>query len=231
MSALEPIEAPQHATIMDALLAVQGESITLAKDKINPAFRSKYLSLDALMERVMPVLNKHGLLWVTMPVHRPEGVMLRYRLIHASTSVEIEGEVPLILTKQDPQGMGSAITYMRRYTILAVLGLCADEDDDGAAASRSNGGARVSSGPAQQTERPASAKQRGLINGKAGEKGLPPIDLANIVLAAAESEPRDFDSQSDAEGWLRRAMDRLPAKHVDAVLAGIDRADPADLAI
>jgi hypothetical protein len=231
MSAVEPVEAPQHATIMDALLAVQCESITLAKDKINPAFRSKYLSLDALMEQVMPALNKHGLLWVTMPVYRPEGVMLRYRLIHASTSVEIEGDVPLILTKQDSQGMGSAITYMRRYTILAVLGLCADEDDEGARASRSNGEARVSSGPAQQTELTATAKQRGLINGKAGEKGLPPIDLANIVLAATESEPRDFNSQSDAEGWLRRAMDRLPAKYIDAILAGIDRADPADLAI
>lgn len=231
-----------HKTLWEALLAFQADAPTLQKDKINPAFRSRYLSLDALMGQVLPVLNKHGLIWITKPEANSEGrPVLTYRLVCPADPdrTGIEGTMPLLLSKEDPQGLGSAITYARRYALMAVLGLVADEDDDGAKASRPTGrisapapnGGAVSSGPAQATVRAATAKQRGLINAKAAEKNLPPEDLANIVLAATESPVREFDSQSDAEAWLRRAMDRLPATAVDGVLAGIDQADPVDLSL
>jgi hypothetical protein len=70
----------------------------------------------------------------------------------------------------------------------------------------------------------ATARQRGLINGRANEKGLPPTTLAGIVLAASESETREFDSQSDAEAWLKRALDRLPARLVDPIIERISQA-------
>jgi hypothetical protein len=127
------------AGVMRALLAVQAEAPKLQKDKINPAFRSKYLSLDALMEQVLPLLNKHGLVWTTAPCFaRPDSndAALGYVLTHAATGSEIRGIMPLLLSKQDAQGLGSAITYARRYSLMAVLGLVADEDDDGAKASQ-----------------------------------------------------------------------------------------------
>ena len=237
MSAPAENTRPSKVDLWKALHAFQAEAPSLQKDKINPAFRSKYLSLDHLMEQVVPVLNKHGLIWTTAPnyllvntgpEHKTVEPTLSYRLIHAPSGQETAGTVPLIPSKRDAQGLGSAITYARRYAIMAVLGLVADEDDDGARASGGGtGGARVSARPPQQTQGIVTAKQRGLINGKAGEKNLPPIDLANIVLAATESEPRDFESQTAAEEWLRRAMDRLPSKCVDPVLAGIDQAEVA----
>jgi hypothetical protein len=160
------------SNLMTALLAVQAEAPKLQKDKINPAFRSKYLSLDALMEQVLPVLNKHKLVWITRPGQDSEGrPVLSYELAFAVPShfpalppppkdggwsetkvtvlptEAIKGTMPLMLSKQDAQGLGSAITYARRYSLMAVLGLVADEDDDGAKASRRPQRVETTAGP------------------------------------------------------------------------------------
>ena len=60
--------------------------------------------------------------------------VLRYRLTHAATGEHIEDTMPLLITQPTPQGMGSALTYARRYSLCAVLNLVADADDDGQAA-------------------------------------------------------------------------------------------------
>jgi hypothetical protein len=119
--------------------------------------------------------------------------------------------------------------------VLAVTGASAlftqdlddqiDSESPTAKATANGGASRVTAKPRQRTERTATAKQRGLINGKAGEKNLTPIALAAIVLEATESKAIEFEDQERAEDWLRRAMDRLPARCVDAVLAGIEQAE------
>jgi hypothetical protein len=119
-------------TLFAALLAVQAEAPTLPKDATNPHFRSKYTPLDTIVEKIGPILNKHGLVWMTLPCRDEHGEpALRYRLAHAATGDEIDGTMPLLLSKADAQGMGSAITYARRYSLCAVLNLVADDDDDG----------------------------------------------------------------------------------------------------
>lgn len=123
-----------------ALLAVQKEAPKLQKDKINPHFKSTYLSLETLHEAIMPLLNKHGLIWTTGPSYVIAGdtavPTLAYKMIHAASGEVVDGAMPLSAAKSDPQGQGSAITYARRYALMAVLGLVADEDDDGNAGSR-----------------------------------------------------------------------------------------------
>jgi hypothetical protein len=232
-------EVTTHKTLAEALLGFQGEAgdLQLGKDAQGQvgSQKYKYLTLDKLMDAVRPTLTRHGLVWATLPGRDDTGSpALHFRLIHAASKEELAGAMPLMMTQEDPQRQGSALTYARRYSVSAVLGVVADDDDDAASATAPsrNGGARVtSSSPAQQTEPTATARQRGLINGKAGEKGLPPIELADIVLAATENEPRHFESQSAAEDWLRRAMDRLPARTVDTILAAIERAEPEDIPV
>lgn len=115
-----------------ALLAVQQELPKLQRDAINPHFRNKYISLDSLMAAIRPVLAKHGLVWITQPCRDEQGEpALAYRLVHAQSGESEGGCMPLMMAKSDPQGQGSAITYARRYSITAMLGLVADEDDDG----------------------------------------------------------------------------------------------------
>jgi ERF superfamily len=219
---------------MSALLAVQKEAPKLQKDGVNPHFKNKYVPLDSLMEAITPVLTGHGLVWITLPCRDEQGEpALRYRLVHVESGEEITETMPLLLKAEDPQGQGSAITYARRYSLMALLGLVANDDDDGKAASRSTvargrigptGGGTVSAPAAQATERLATAKQRGLINARCAEKGLPPTTLADIVVAASGVDAREWGSQSDAEGWLKRALDRLPARLVDPIVEGIGNA-------
>lgn len=119
------------AGLYPALLAVQAEAPTLQKSAINPHFGNRFVPLEKVHEAVMPILNKHGLAWLTLPGVTDNGnPILNYRLIHVESGDEVAGTMAL-LGKSDPQGQGSAITYARRYSLMAVLGLVADEDDDG----------------------------------------------------------------------------------------------------
>jgi hypothetical protein len=218
------------AGLMGALLAVQAEAPQLQEDGVNPHFKNRYVPLDSLMKAITPVLTKHGLVWVTLPCRDGQGEpALAYRLIHAETGGEINGTMPLMLKASDPQGQGSAITYARRYSLMAVLGLVANKDDDGRRGGQDGPATGrvaqgVSAAPVQSTERLATAKQRGIVNAKAAAKGMPPTSLADIVNAAAKGEPIDWESQSAAERWLGRAMDRLPARLVDPIIARIAEA-------
>lgn len=129
-----PADVETH--LLTALLNVQAEAPKLRKDATNPHFRSKYTPLDTIVETVGPLLKKHGLVWMTLPVSNEHGQpALFYRLAHAKSGEQISGTMPLLLGKPDSQGLGSAITYARRYSLCAVLNLVGDEDDDGHAAS------------------------------------------------------------------------------------------------
>lgn len=119
-----------------ALLAIQAEAPTLQKTALNPHFSSSYVPLDKLHETVIPLLNKHGLVWITSPVRSEGEACLSYCLRHVQSGENIGAVMPLMLDKANPQGQGSAITYARRYALMAVLGLVADEDDDGNKASK-----------------------------------------------------------------------------------------------
>jgi hypothetical protein len=128
----------EPTTLHAALVAAQAEMPALQRDKINPAFRSQYLSLEGLLEGVLPILNKHGLAVAQFPTFVPhEGELvpaLRTVLIHGATGATLEDTMLLMLAKRDPQGQGSGITYAKRYALCALLGISADADDDGNAA-------------------------------------------------------------------------------------------------
>lgn len=142
--------------IAAALLAAQRDMPELQKNAINPHFRSKYISLDSLMEQVLPVLNRHGLVLLQWPtaldrrttkdgeIQLGTEPALRTKLLHAESGEAFEDVMPLILGKNDPQGQGSAITYARRYALMSILGLVADQDDDANAVApkQSSGGRR-----------------------------------------------------------------------------------------
>jgi hypothetical protein len=126
-----------------AVLAIQSEIGTLQKNALNKHFGNKYISLDSLVEHVQPLLTKHGLTWMTFPTYMDDGApALRYELRHVESQTTaprdggIGGTMPLLLEKQNAQGLGSAITYARRYALCAVLNIVADVDDDGEKAAR-----------------------------------------------------------------------------------------------
>ncbi|MEW1951067.1 ERF family protein [Pseudarthrobacter sp902506025] len=121
--------------IAKALIDLQAEVRALDKSAKNDHFKNTYAPLDEVMDNALPLLSSHKLGLMQWPTTRDGRHYLHTNLFHES-GVSIKGDIELLLVKQDPQGLGSAITYTRRQTVMAILGLSAkDEDDDGNKAS------------------------------------------------------------------------------------------------
>ena len=130
----------EHSNLWAALLAFKAEVPALPKDKINPHFKSRYTPLDTIAEKIDPLLTKHGLVWTALPSHENGHPTLNYQLAHVATGEVLSGSMLLLLDKENSQGLGSALTYSRRYAKTSVLDLVADEDDDGNSAENSGKG-------------------------------------------------------------------------------------------
>lgn len=121
--------------ISAALVKAQTEFGPALKTHTNPAFRTKYANLSACVEAVVDALNNNNI-FLMQPTHPCEdGVIIETVFIHASGEQISSGKLHVPATKHDAQGYGSALTYARRYSLMAACGI-APEDDDGNAASR-----------------------------------------------------------------------------------------------
>jgi len=115
--------------LFTALSKAQGKIQPACKDKANPFFKSKYADLSSVWDACRDSLSENGLSIVQIPQTQPEGISLISILGHSSGQW-IKSEIVIPLTKNDPQTVGSAITYYRRYSLSALVGV-APEDDDG----------------------------------------------------------------------------------------------------
>jgi hypothetical protein len=105
------------------------------KSSTNPHFRSRYADLSACVEAVIDALNQHGIALTQQTSECADGVIVETVMIHESGESITSGKLHVPATKQDAQGYGSALTYARRYSLMAACGI-APEDDDGNAATR-----------------------------------------------------------------------------------------------
>ena len=121
--------------ISAALVKAQTEFGPALKTHTNPAFRSKYADLSACIEAVIDALNNNKI-FLMQPTHLCDnGVIVETIFIHASGEQMSGGKLHVPATKHDAQGYGSALSYARRYSLMASCGI-APEDDDGNAAVR-----------------------------------------------------------------------------------------------
>lgn len=117
-----------------AMAKAQAEIKTALKDSKNPHFKSSYADLTSVWDACRAALTKNGISVIQIPNFEGDEVWLETMLLHASGD-SIKGRYPLRPQQQTPQGYGSALTYARRYSLAAMVGVVADEDDDGNAAS------------------------------------------------------------------------------------------------
>lgn len=130
-----------RAPFAKAFIAAQKATEAVKKAASNPAFKSKYADLSEVVEATVPALNANGIGVIQAPGYDGDLVSIETVFLHES-GASCTGVLRLRPSKTDPQGVGSAITYGRRYSLLAMTG-AAPEDDDGNAAS----------GPRQQPQR------------------------------------------------------------------------------
>lgn len=121
--------------ISSAFLKAQTQFAPALKTNTNPHFRSKYVALDACIEAVIDALHAHNIALVQKTHDAELGVKVETIFIHESGEKLSGGTLFVPADKNNPQGYGSALTYARRYSLMAACGI-APEDDDGSAASK-----------------------------------------------------------------------------------------------
>jgi hypothetical protein len=124
------VEQSENITeLAKALTKLQGDLKTVPKEKINPFHKSKYADLSAIWEMCRKRLADSGLSLVQSTDVMENNIVLETTLLHTSGQW-LRGKLALNPVKMDPQGIGSAMTYGRRYSMCAMLGIATDEDDD-----------------------------------------------------------------------------------------------------
>lgn len=127
-------KSEQTNDIAAALAKAQAEMMPAIKDSANPFFKSKYADLTSVWSACRDPLTKHGLSVTQTTSCESDGkIMLITTLWHPSGQW-IDSCLPVIPVKPDPQSLGAAITYARRFALCALVGIC-PEDDDGNMAS------------------------------------------------------------------------------------------------
>lgn len=121
--------------IAAALVKAQKGFSPALKTSTNPHFRSRYADLSACVEAVIDSLNESGIALMQMTHECQDGVTVETVFVHDSGEMLSAGKLHVPAAKHDPQGYGSALTYARRYSLMAACGI-APEDDDGNAATK-----------------------------------------------------------------------------------------------
>ena len=157
-----------------ALAKAQGQMKFAAKDANNPFFKSKYADLASVIEAIKVPLSANGIAFVQATDFEDSAVIVETILLHESGEW-ISGKLRMQPTKNDPQGVGSAVTYAKRYGLQAIAGVPSD-DDDGNAATHPTAPAPK---PAPSKPMPAKVKEaasklhaKGTISGDPSEGDL-----------------------------------------------------------
>jgi hypothetical protein len=131
-----PLAFPPQSTnghLAAALAKAQGEMKAAVYNKINPHFKNRYADLAAVLDAVRGPLSKNGIGYTQIMETQPDFALVT--TLHHTSGQTISSRYPLPLGAK-PQELGSALTYARRYSLSAICGIAADEDDDAEAANK-----------------------------------------------------------------------------------------------
>lgn len=160
--------------INEVILLIQKNPPVLVKDQDGQVGnqKTKYVNLIQVNEKVLPLLNANGVIYTCLPNMLDDGrFALEYELLHVPSGTAKRGRYALKLSEQ-PMQMGSAITYARRYALLAVLGLVAENEDDDGGAGR---------GSAQRQAKRATPEQQGQVAQRRPSGPPLPAEGANLL--------------------------------------------------
>ena len=148
------------AELFSAFAKAQAEMGDVVKGAANDGFKrdgkaTRYADLASVVEAIRPALNKHSIAIVQAPAFDGERVSIETRLVHAAGGW-MRSTLHLKPSKVDPQGVGSAITYGRRYALLSIAGVAPEDDDGNAASGEGTGGQRFDR-QQERREEPADA--------------------------------------------------------------------------
>ena len=188
-------QSEQINELAKAFAAAQSEIEAAPKNAENPHLRSQYADIASVWSAVRAILPKHGLSVAQVMVPCEDGkVCVRTTLLHISGQW-LAGECALPCPKQDPQGYGSAITYARRYSLSAMLGVVSEADDDGHGAKSGDNGKsqtppkKTGSNFSKPTAKPDSSKPAELAT------EIQVKEIQALFANLAEYQPEKFKAE------------------------------------
>lgn len=192
-------------SIAGALAKAQAEMENAIRDRANPHFKSTYATLAAVVDAVRPVLAKHGIAIVQDARFNGNDVEVVTTLVHGSGQWMKSSPLSSPVAKKDAQGVGSALTYVRRYALMAIAGIAPDDDDGESAVGRGgNHREQARNDPPPRREPPRTTMA-------AADAGPKIADLRAFgILGIIE------DTFGDARGWSVEDWNRT-----DAIVARI----------
>lgn len=149
--------------IAPELVAALNEMGGAAKNASNPFFKSKFADLETVIEASRPTLSKHNLAIVQLPGELLNGVLALETVIMHTSGQWIAGDFGIAVGKMDPQSIGSALTYARRYAQMAALNMPAVDDDGETAMTRTSQAAKAPPKKSPEAAKPLPAIERSTI--------------------------------------------------------------------
>lgn len=131
------LEFARTLTPYEALVLAISACRNVAASRINPHFKSRYYGLSDLLDEVKPTFGRYGLVIFQVPASNTDRVWISTSIIHISGWVKDCDSLGLPSGNLNPQNIGSAFTYLKRYAISTIVGVASElEDDDGNQASK-----------------------------------------------------------------------------------------------
>ena len=181
-----------NAKISAAFVSAQRAFGPALKTSTNPHFKSKYADLAACIEAVIDALNVNGIALLQRQHPNDSGVSVETIFVHESGEQLSAGILNVPSAKNDPQGYGSALTYARRYSLMAACGI-APEDDDGNAGARASAAAKAAAADRAELRKSWLAVQREAIMGAATVGALRTLVTSAVDAAMAENDSEAVD--------------------------------------
>lgn len=196
--------------LITALSLAQAKMQNATLNKTNPHFKNRYADLAAIRDAVIPALTANGLAVIQFTSVDAEGRMLLHtRLAHKSGQF-IESTYPIPMALDRPQAMGSALTYARRYSLSAICGIAAEEDDDANEAAKAprTGVSDITLGQDTLPKSKSRPVYEALI------KEMRAIDAPGKLTSwGLENSPRIYSMHADFQRWFREEYQN----HLNAV--------------
>lgn len=206
-------ELQGKSELFKALAKFHENLVQPKKNAENPYFRNNYVTLEGVQKAIDDAAKGTGITYTQLVYDTDNGKTVQTIMIHSSGQVMRSGTLTLRPTKSDPQGIGSAITYAKRYQLAAMFGISSDADDDGNKASapkqQNNRQQR-----APQSRRPRQTnKQPSLLERR---KGL----YSNAIGNLSRTLNMDYNqADSDVKGMAKKEQGWANAKTVEEQLA------------
>ena len=173
--------------IYAAFVKAQAGFAPALKTSLNPHFKSRYADLAACIDAVIDSLNTNGIAIVQRTHPDETGVTVETLFIHSSGESFSGGTLHVPAAKQDPQGYGSALSYARRYSLMAACGIAPEDDDDG------NAGSKPKPAAAPTKAQPAAVDMTPKARADRMRVGVAAGDAAGVAETLAKMPEKDMN--------------------------------------